>query len=377
MRESLRRLLDHLEESLDPARQQQIETLHQQALGWEPVPRLPLVISYPLPEDGPFQPYPHSQALADPEKMLHNELVHAFGTSIAYHDRVGDDLPYTIRANMGTVLIASLFGARVEQVDENPPWVRPLDTADVYRFILDRDAHDYAQGWCPRVVERYRFYRHTLGDYPKLSALVKLVLPDLQGPLDTAELLRGSEIYLDFYQQPELVGRALGAIAEAQVGFARYLGGLGLISDGPEGLVHQHATMIRGSILLRNDSAIMLSPRMYADHVAPHDAYVLREMGGGGVHSCGRFEHQMPGFLALADLQCIDLGQPEMNDLDAFYEAVRPRQVALIRIAAEERELRTGQVMARFPTGASLFFQAASLVQAAEIMADYRAATEG
>ena len=60
----------------------------------------------------------------DAEKMLFNELVCAFDTSIALRDRVGDDLPLTIRANFGTVLIASMFGAAAEQIGDNPPWIR-------------------------------------------------------------------------------------------------------------------------------------------------------------------------------------------------------------------------------------------------------------
>ena len=374
MKERLWRLLDHLEETLDPARQERIEALYRQALNWEPVQRLPLVLSYPLPEDAPFRPYPHSQVFDDPEVMLYNELTHAFGTSIACRDRLGDDLPCTIRANFGTVIIASLFGARVEQVDENPPWVRPLEAPDAYKAILDRDPLDYSQGWCPRVIARYRFYRETLQSYPKLRQVIKLVLPDLQGPLDTAELLRGSELYLDFCQQPDLVSRVLGHIARAQVGYARHLAAY--VTDKVEGWAHQHATMIRGNILLRNDSSIMISTEMYDNLVAPHDGYVLREMGGGGIHSCGRFEHQVPGYLRLPGIRCIDLGQPEMNDLDRIYAAVRPQRVSLIRISVDKGELLSGGVMKRFPTGASLLYQAKSLSEAQQVMEAYRTATE-
>jgi hypothetical protein len=47
------------------------------------------------------------------------------------------------------------------------------------------------------------------------------VLPDLQGPLDTAELLRGSDIYTDLYDRPEMIQHALKVIATAQIGFVR------------------------------------------------------------------------------------------------------------------------------------------------------------
>ena len=72
MNDQLKRLLDHLAATLDPRRQTEIELLHQKALGWEPIQRLPLVCTYPIPANAPFQPYPHSQIFDDPEKMLYN-----------------------------------------------------------------------------------------------------------------------------------------------------------------------------------------------------------------------------------------------------------------------------------------------------------------
>ena len=36
---------------------------------------------------------------------------------------------------------------------------------------LRRDPLDFTQGWCPRVIERYEFYRATLAAYPALASL--------------------------------------------------------------------------------------------------------------------------------------------------------------------------------------------------------------
>jgi hypothetical protein len=374
MNDHLNRLLDHLAATLDPRRQAEIEQLHRNALNWEPLRRLPLVLGYPIPADALFQPYPHSQIFDDPEKMLYNELVHGFDTSIACRDRLDDDLPLTVRANFGTVVMASLFGARVEQVEENPPWVRHFHTLDEFRTALDCDPLDFSQGWCPRVVERYQFYKQTLEGYPELAALIHLTLPDLQGPLDTAELLRGSQIYVDFCTDPELVDRALDTVARAQVGFAKHL--LAYINDGPTGFSHQHATVIRGHILIRDDSALMISPAMYRQHVAPCDEFVLGGLGGGGIHSCGKFEHNVDEFFALPSIRCLDVGQPEMNDMDAIYAKARERKIALDGVRVSREELATGRVMQRFPTGASLVYEAESLSDAQAVMTAYRQATE-
>ena len=109
-------LLRQLADTLDPAHEREIANRHQAALTYEPVERLPLVVSYPLPRDSPWPAYPHHEIFDDPEKILFNELVSTWDTSIVHRPLVGDDLPATIRANFGTVLVASAFGAHIEQV---------------------------------------------------------------------------------------------------------------------------------------------------------------------------------------------------------------------------------------------------------------------
>ena len=361
-------LLHHLAATLTPECEAGIEALHRRALAWEPVERLPLILSYPASADR-FAPYPQAEALADPEQMLFNELVSAWGTSICHREEVGDDLPCTIRANFGCGLIASLFGARIEQVEDNPPWVRHFETRAEFATALQRDPLDYTQGWCPRVVERYEFYRAALAPYPELAGLIKLVLPDLQGPLDTVELLRGSELYLDLCQDRGLVAEALAKAAAAQIGFARYLARY--VNDGPPGWTHQHGFAVRGPVLLRVDSAIMLSPQMYREQIAPHDERVLRELGGGGLHSCGNVSHIAAEYLGLPSAQCLDLGQPDLNDLDKLYALAQPRRIPLLRVSVNESELTSGSVLRRFPTGVSLLHAAKSMPDARRIMEAY------
>ena len=368
MNERLKALLDHLAATLTLEREAEIEDLHRRALSWAPVERLPLVLSYPAPA-GRFAPYPHAEALADAEKMLFNELVCAWGTSICHRQEVGDDLPCTIRANFGCVLIASLFGARIEQVEDNPPWVRNFETREAFVAAMQRDPMDFSQGWCPRVFERYQFYSATLAPYPELAGLIKQVLPDLQGPMDTVELLRGSELYVDLCQDRELAADALAKAAAAQIGFARYLSFY--LMDGPPGWTHQHGFVIRGPVLLRVDSALMLSSRMYREQIAPHDERVLRELGGGGLHSCGNVSHNAAEYLDLPSVQCLDLGEPGSNDLDKLYALARQRRIPLLRVSVKESELTSGSVLRRFPTGVSLLHAAKSLEDARRIMNAY------
>ena len=374
-KDRLHELLDHLSRTLDEGTEREVEELHRRALLYQEVPRLPVVMSYPLTDQDPFLPYPHREALGDPVRMLFNELVHAWGRSIVNRDSVKDDLPVTVRANFGTVLVASTFGARVEQREDNTPWVRHFESQEEFRRAVLHGPDVAGSRWVSRARDTMDFYRETLGGYPSLAGIVKITMPDLQGPLDVTELLRGSDLYLDVTLDQPLVADALAAAAEAQLELARFF--QPLTSDIGDGFCHQHGVMIRGNILIRDDSVVMISPQMYRDQVSRHDGMVLAALGGGGIHSCGTFDHTIPELVRLPGLECIDFGQSPMNDMDAVYASVRHRHLPLLRLQPTEEELVTGSILSRFPTGVNLEFQARSRDHARQVMDAYRTATEG
>ncbi|WP_167616670.1 hypothetical protein [Maribellus sediminis] len=369
MNKRLSELLRSLEDELNPDLQNKIEERHQRALNWEQVDKLPLVITYPFPAENNIKPFPHREIFDDPEKMLFNELVHAFDSSILMHKNIGDDLPYTIRTNFGTVVIASVFGAKIEQRNDNPPWVRHYETLDKFQSIFDCDPLDFSKGISKQVIERYQFYNDVLADFPNLIKCVKIVLPDLQGPLDTLELLRGSSIYEDFIIDPEMVEKGLRLVAEAQVGLAKHL--QLYITDGMNGFTHQHAVCVKGNILIRNDSAIMISPEMYAGQVAHHDEFVLKELGGGAIHSCGKIDFNVPEIVKLPSLKSFDFGQSYMNDIDSVYELAREVKTPLLRIRPSKEELISGEIQKRYPTGVSLVYDAATFDEARKVSEIY------
>jgi len=92
---------------------------------------------------------------------------------------------------------------------------------------------------------------------------------------------------------------------------------------------------------------------------------------GGGIHSCGKGDHLIPALLDLPSLTAIDLGQPEMNNLDAVYAQTVRQKIPLIRIRVSEQDLRSGAVLKRFPTGAFLMHVARSADHARELMKAY------
>ena len=371
MNERLSKLLEQLEGKLDYQQQMDVEQLHLRSLRYEPVERLPLAIEFPFPQSCQFQPFPHSEAYRDFDKMLYNELLYAFSMSIYLNEQIGDDLPFTIRSNYGTVIMAEMFGAKSELADENPPWAQRLKCDDFYAHVLDVDPYDFDKEICVKVVNTYQRFNEILSDYPNVQRCVTTVSPDMQGPIDTLEMLRGNSLFTDFYERPEMVNEALSLLAKAQVGFARHIEKF--ITDNSPDYSHEHMLVILGKILVKDDISIMISPEMYREQIRPHDEFVLRELGGGGIHFCGKGEHLLPHMFELEPLKCIDFGQPEMNDVDAIYQMAKERKIGLVRIRLPEEQLLSKDIHRRFPTGVSLFHTAKSFEEAKRIVSAHKA----
>jgi len=366
----LKQLLTHLEDNLSCENTSRIENLHKSSLDFQKIPRLPVVAGYPYPEDKKFTPFPYSQVFDNPEKMLFNRFVDSSRGSIYLNQQIGDDLPLTIRPDYGCVLIASIFGAKVEQVEDNPPWIRHTDTKISYDQIIQNSSSDFEKGIVPDVVECFKFYLDILKDYPNISKTVNIVLPDLQGPFVNLELIRGPEIFTDLYSHRDLFLEAMAKVTEIQINLARYFSQF--ISEKIDGYSHQHSFLIKGGILIRDDTSIMVSPEMYREMIASFNEQILQACGGG-IHCCGNFDHIIREFLSLKSIQCFDFGQSELSDIESIYKIAEEKNLPLIRINVDEDDLVSGKILSKYPTGVSLRFKAASFEQAKEVIAKYKA----
>ncbi len=115
-------------------------------------------------------------------------------------------------------------------------------------------------------------YAEIARQYPKIGRTVSIYHPDMQGPMDICEVVWGGTI---FYH--------------------------------------------KGAIMLRNDSAMNFSARMYQELIGPYDQRLLDEFGGGAIHFCGKGDHYIPAMSELRGLNAINLTQPELNDMEKVY----------------------------------------------------------
>lgn len=201
-------------------------------------------------------------ALKDLELMLLRELA-AVSANVAE----GNGQILNIRCNYGTTILPSLFGVGIFYMDDEHDTLPASHAlpggADGIRALVEAGVPDFNRGWGPRVFETAAYYREKLKPYPKLSEYIRLYHPDLQGPLDLAEMIWGSGIFMEFYDNPELVKSFLALLTETYRRFMRRWNELAppLNDRFPAHWGWGH----RGKIVLRDDSAMNLSPEMYRE----------------------------------------------------------------------------------------------------------------
>lgn len=365
--DTVRRLLEYLEPRIDLPYRKDVRNRHFATMHYSETDRPPLVCYLPYEGDD-FQPYPYPETFVDPAKMMVNELL-VGRTSIYHAVDFPDDAPYCLRANLGCTIIASMFGARIRLLENNMPWVEPLEQKAIRRIINDPPPDPHS-GLGQRVIDQFDYFEAVLSDYARCQAAFELTLPDLQGPFSTAELLWGSGIYVDLYDNPEFVRALLSKVTDTTIAAYHLFSEKVTEHIGPDCNYH-HSAVHRGKLLVKNDSVILVSSEMYVDIVKPFDSQLAQALEGISMHFCGNGEHQIGNFLSIPGVKGLDFGQPEKNDLDSIYTQAARHQAPLVRITVPEQELIAQRVRQRFPAGVSLVYRPVSLASAKEIWTRY------
>ena len=242
----------------------------------------------------------------------------------------------SVRANYGTGIIPSMFDAEIFRLEDRLntlPGTRPPEHGiDHLQTIADQPL-DYSKGLAPLVFEFGRRWKELTQEYPLITRYVHLYNPDLQGPFALADMLGGSDIYYMFYDEPELLHQVLDRMTEVYLDFTAKWQALFPCFDAGHsvewGLLH------KGKTLLRNDAAMNISQDLYREFVMPYDQRIFQAIGGG-MHFCGRGDHYIQAACEIEGLSCINLSQPEYNDMEKIYAATIDQGKIIIGINGTE-----------------------------------------
>ncbi|MBN1807691.1 MAG: hypothetical protein JW909_01390 [Planctomycetes bacterium] len=266
-----------------------------------------------------------NDAIRSMEQMLLQQLAPVYRASCARTRHVP-----CIRANYGTGILSSVFGAEMFWMDESLdtlPTTRPFQDPSAIDRMLDAGIPDLLTGLGASVFQTAEYFIEMLAPYPLLKEFVWIYHPDLQGPVDILELLWGSEMYIAFYSEPEKIKAALALITDTYAAFMREW--MKIVPERDTGYFAHWHRLFKGHVMLRDDSIVNLSPAMYAEFVKPYDERLLKEFGSGAIHSCGHIDHCIDLMTRSDSLTAFNMSQPEMNDMNKIFAATVGKGILL------------------------------------------------
>lgn len=240
-----------------------------------------------------------------------------------------------VRANYGTSIIPLLYGARPFVMDDaldTLPTCWPFGDIAAIERLVDAGVPDLSRGYWPQVLDMAERFRIIADEHPAIAEHVFIYHPDLQGPMDIVEMLWGSRLFVDLLDRPALVHALLEIVTQTYIRAMEAW--RAIVPFHAEGNAHW-GLYHRGNIMLRDDSAMNLSPAMFAEFIRPYDQRLLDHFGGGAIHFCGRGDHYLPLVAEMRGVYAINMSQPECNRMERVFANTVDRGIAIIGLPAE------------------------------------------
>ena len=274
-----------------------------------------------------------NDAVDDTDLMIQSELARA---SWALNSI--DKIP-CIRANYGTGIMTSLFGAEIFMMpreNNTLPTTRPLDDTEKVRAVVEKGMPSPDSGFGKNVFAFGEICAELFEKFPKVKEYVTVYHPDFQGPLDACELLWGCEMFYAMYDEPELVHGMLKLITDTYEFMMKKW--ISIIPFREKMNPHWQQFYNRGNIVLRSDSAMNVSPDIYNEFSLPYDKRLLDTFGGGAVHFCGRGDHYIEILCSLPNVYGINMSQPQYNDMEKIYRATVDKGIKMLGFSASQAD---------------------------------------
>ena len=124
-------------------------------------------------------------------------------------------------------------------------------------------------------------------------------------------------MFYEMYDEPELVHAALRLITDTYKALLEKW--YEIIPMKKDISVHW-GWMHKGTLMLRLDSAMNLSPEFYDEFSKPYDSELFKHFGGGCMHFCGRGDHYIEKTVEMPCVLGINMSQPQYNDMEKIYK---------------------------------------------------------
>ncbi len=134
---------------------------------------------------------------------------------------------------------------------------------------------------------------------------------------------------------PDLVTALLELVTQTYIAFMD-----AWIAEVPSPADHAvHWSMVhRGTLMLRDDSAMNLSPHVSGGSLCLTMGACSRLTGGGALHFCGRGDHYIRMASEMPGLTAVNLSQPELNAMDVIFDNTIGKGIPVIGLPRDAAE---------------------------------------
>jgi uroporphyrinogen-III decarboxylase len=208
------------------------------------------------------------------------------------------------RPLLGSDLIASgflhsaLLGCAIQFAHDDPPAVLCANLSDEAIMTMTTPQLDKSEWW--RRIQTQIDYLQL--KYSRVDSCINLM-----GVQNIALDLRGQELFIDYYEKPELVHHLLQVCTQTAIAVGSRLRAVSRdVSAGVTAIVRKTVPEV---YLTSNCSVEMVSLDIYRAYLLPYDQMLAREFQPFGIHHCGQtMEHVADGYKEVDQLQFAEVG---------------------------------------------------------------------
>ena len=242
----------------------------------------------------------------------------------------------------GMVLLPEIFGCEVVFEDEAQPWAIPMNLSE--EQVMQLEVPDLLSSpVMRRMVDQLSYLEE------KYGRVTGSLNPT--GVQNLALKLRGEELYIDYYTNPEVAEKVLEVSTEAILQLGRYLRDrLGILAPAVTPMAPEDM------FIEPNCTLAQVSNDTFERFLLRHESRLAEELHPFGIHHCGNGDELVPGYAKIPHLDFLEVGpKTDLRRLREFMPRVHINaRVDPVRMLNEAEEVIRADVREIVDTGGPL-----------------------
>ncbi|QGP91571.1 Uroporphyrinogen decarboxylase [Neomoorella glycerini] len=204
----------------------------------------------------------------------------------------------------GMVLLPEVFGCEVKFFDDAIPWAVPANLSEEEIFQLK--VPDITQAYPMTEIIKQMDYLEQ--KYGRVTGNINTT-----GVLNLGLKIRGDQLYIDFFENPDLVHHLFNICTETIIQLARY------VKSRTGTLASSVTPMAPPEMYVLPDcTVVQISRQAFEEFVLPYENRLSATLQPFGIHHCGKADHMLEGYAKVNNLSFLEVGP--MTDLKRLRE---------------------------------------------------------